>query len=107
MCLQTLSTCELGAASLLAACDSVFQLYDEYLERCLSTFNDWEIKSSHSLKSSIGQESIQNLLCLLSVLNCLFSVCEKSKSIEAVAREISKVLSKVFHAMQLLFELVW
>ena len=76
MCLQTLSTCEMGAASLLAGCDSVFQLYDEYLERCLSTFNDWEIKSSRSLKSSVGEESIQNLLCLLSVLNCLFPVRE-------------------------------
>ena len=76
MCLQTLSTCEMGAASLLAACDNVFQLFDEYLERCLSTFNDWEIKSSRSLKSSVGAESIQNLLCLLSVLNCLFPVRE-------------------------------
>jgi hypothetical protein len=96
MCLQTLSTCELGAASLLAACDSVFQLYDEYLERCLSTFNDWEIKSSHSLKSSIGQESIQNLLCLLSVLNCLFPVREPIDADERINQSQLKQLHARF-----------
>ena len=97
LCLQTLSTCELGAASLLASCDCVFQLYDEYLERCLSTFNDWEIKSSHSLKSSVGQESIQNLLCVLSVLNCIFpDRCQAESQLRQLHLKYPKFFQKFF-----------
>ena len=96
LALQTLSTCELGAASLLATCDSVFQLFDEYLERCLNTFNDWEIKSSRSLKSSIGHESIQNLLCLLSVLNSIFPDQNQSHNLKHLHLKFPKFFQKFF-----------
>lgn len=70
--MQTLSTCELGAHSLFSRADSVVvKTFDDYLDKCLSTFNDWEIKSSHSLKASVVSESLENLVCLISVLNCI------------------------------------
>jgi hypothetical protein len=72
LCLQTISTCESGAMCIFSRSDSIVGLFDVYLEKLLNTFNDWEIKSTHSLKASIGAESVQNLLCLLSVLNCVF-----------------------------------
>lgn len=73
LCLQTLSTCESGVYCLCSKLEIVIQLFNEYLEKCISTFNDWEIKSSHSLKSQVGEESLQNLICVLSVLNSIFS----------------------------------
>lgn len=72
LCLQTLSTCERGAECLVSRADAVLvRTFDVYLENCLGTFNEWEIKSSHSLKSSVVAESLQNLVCLISLLNCL------------------------------------
>lgn len=73
LCLQRMSTCENGVAALFAKYELTKQLFNEYLDRCLVTFNDWEIRTSNSLKASIGEESMQNLLCVLSILNCIFS----------------------------------
>lgn len=73
LCLQTMSTCESGVMALFAKLEIIKQLFSEYLDRCLVTFNDWEIRTSNSLKASVGEESMQNLLCLLSILNCVFS----------------------------------
>ena len=73
LCLQTISTCEVGVSSLQLEFESVIQLFNEYLTKCLVTFNDWEIRSADSLKTSIGEESLQNLTCLLSIINCEFS----------------------------------
>lgn len=72
MCLQTISTCESGVMALFLKFDQTKQLFNDYLDRCLITLNDWEIKSANSLKNSIGEESLQNLLCMLSILNCIF-----------------------------------
>lgn len=73
LCLQTLSTCESGAHSLvsLTSGSTLFKTFDTYLEKCLNAFDDWEIKSSHSIKASIVTESLENLVCLISVLNCV------------------------------------
>lgn len=55
------------------ASDSALLLktFNDYLAKCLVAFDDWEIKSSHSLKASIVAESLENLVCLISVLNCV------------------------------------
>lgn len=72
MCLQTMSICEIGVMALFLKFDNTKQLFNDYLDKCLMTLNDWEIKSANSLKNSIGEESLQNLLCMLSILNCIF-----------------------------------
>jgi len=72
LCLQTMSTCEQGVESLFLKFESVKQLMNEYLERFLATLNDWEIRTASSLKNSVGGSSMQNLLCILSILNCVF-----------------------------------
>ncbi|CAF0786736.1 unnamed protein product [Brachionus calyciflorus] len=71
LCLQTLSTSEQGAMALFSKCEIVINLFNFYLEKCLPTFNDWEVKSSHSLKACVSNESLQNFICITSVLNCL------------------------------------
>ncbi len=73
MCLQTISTNEQGVIAFYDRFDLVLNLFDEYLNKCLITLNDWEIRSSNSLKSSVDEESLQNFSCVLSVLNCVFS----------------------------------
>jgi hypothetical protein len=72
LCLQTLSTCELGVIALFNRSNAVIEIFDEYLDKCLSTFNDWEIKSSHSIKATVSDESLKNLICLLSIINSIF-----------------------------------
>ena len=71
LCLQTLSTCEAGVMALTVRADTVCRVCDEYVSRCALTFNDWEIKTSRSLKSFVDDESLKNLTCLLSLLNCI------------------------------------
>jgi hypothetical protein len=97
LCLQTLSTCELGVSCLCDRYEAVVQLFDDYLEKCSSTFNDWEIKSSHSLKSFVCAESLENFVCLLSVLNCIFTNQSPELCID--------VNSKYFHFFQKLLTL--
>lgn len=72
LCLQTLSTCELGVIALFNRANVIIEMFDEYLDKCLSTFNDWEIKSSHSIKATVSEESLKNLICLLSIINSIF-----------------------------------
>lgn len=71
MFLQTLSTSEQGALALFSKCEYVINLFQFYLNKCLPTFNDWEIKSSQSLKACVSNESLTNFVCITSIINCL------------------------------------
>jgi hypothetical protein len=82
LCLQTLSTCGAGVVALFTRSDTVIELFDAYLDKCLSTFNDWEIKSAHSIKASVNDESVRNLVCLLSVLNSVFPTDDLTHLVE-------------------------
>ena len=71
LCLQTISTNETGVNSLVVKFNSIIEVLIEYLEKCLCTFNDWEIRSANSIKTNISYESLQNLICIISLLNCV------------------------------------
>ena len=107
MCLQTISTNEEGIVAFYARFDLVLNLFDEYLTKCLITLNDWEIRSSDSLKSSVDEESLQNLSCVLSVLNCVFSNYTDFTSIEHLFKDFflrlftfSQSYLKLFNELQ-------
>lgn len=73
MCLHTITTNEQGVLAFHSKFGSVLNFFNEYLNKCLTTLNEWEIRSADSLKTSVSEESLQNFSCLLSVLNCVFS----------------------------------
>jgi len=101
LCLQTMSTCESGVEALFLKFDSIKQLTNEYLERCLATFNDWEIRTASSLKSSVGDSSMQNLLCIVSILNCVF-VNEPAELVQMTGSLIEFLLKLVTFCSQYL-----
>ncbi|RMZ94233.1 hypothetical protein BpHYR1_027080 [Brachionus plicatilis] len=82
MFLQTLSTSEQGAFALYSKCECVINLFQFYLNKCLPTFNDWEIKSSQSLKSCISDESLTNFICITSIINCLIPDRDSTNAIK-------------------------
>lgn len=82
MCLHTISTNEQGVMAFYCKFDLVINLFNEYLDKCLITLNDWEIRSADSLKTSVGEESLQNFSCILSVLNCVYSNHENFTNID-------------------------
>lgn len=82
MFLQTLSTFEQGALALYSRCECVISLFQFYLNKCLPTFNDWEVKSSQSLKSSVSTESLTNFICITSIINCLIPDRDSTNSIK-------------------------
>ncbi len=69
LCIHSMSTNEQGCSALYAKFELVLNLFNEYLSKCCMTFMDWEIRSSDSLRSIVNDESLENLNCLLSVLN--------------------------------------
>ena len=73
MCLHAITTNEQGVLAFYSKFDAVLNFFNEYLNKCLTTLNEWEIRSAGSLKTSVSEESVQNFSCLLSVLNCIFS----------------------------------
>lgn len=82
MFLQTLSTSEKGALALFSKCECVINLFQFYLNKCLPTFNDWEIKSSQSLKACVSNESMTNFICITSIINCLIPDRNATESIK-------------------------
>jgi hypothetical protein len=71
LCLQTVSTCELGVLALNQSAAHVIKLIDGYLERVLANLDAWEIKSTQMSKLDIGDESIQNVTCIMSVMSSI------------------------------------
>jgi hypothetical protein len=69
LCIHSMSTNEQGCSALYAKFELILNLFNEYLSKCCMTFMDWEIRSSDSLRSIVNEESLENLNCLLSVLN--------------------------------------
>ncbi len=78
LCLQTISTCEIGVAALNQSATHVIKLIDGYLERVLTNFNTWEIKSTQMSKLDIGDESVQNVICVMSVMNSIMPSGEET-----------------------------
>jgi hypothetical protein len=94
---QTVSTCEAGTICLNDKAKSVVKIFAVYLEKMYKAFNDWEAGDMLTLKNDIDDVSIQNLICLISVLNCiLFSSNNNNEMICYCREEYSTFFDKLF-----------
>jgi hypothetical protein len=99
LCLQTLSTCEAGVRALSESCVHVLRLLDTYLDKTLANLNAWEVKSTQASKLDVGDESVRNVTCVMSVVGSILASFDGDENVgsdDSVLLEMADRYNKLF-----------